>query len=188
MILDRLLARSRSNRREHLFRLFGYGSVVVLLGFLVFSFIYESSHWSQTTGAMLSDVVSVVVASGLTTLIVLSWFQTEEETSGQVVPALIKLWPLLALCLPSLLSFVLVFDLRPTVRLIPPRLDVFCLVWFLVVAPTATLLAIIVFVRRMRKRGVALLPAFLAYAVLTASVLANLFALVGLIFSMTTPM
>ena len=136
---------------------------------------------------MLSDVVSVVVVSGLTTLIVLSWFQTEEETSGQTVLALIKLWPLLALCLPSLLSFVLVFDLRPIVRWILPRLDVLCLVWFLVVAPTATLLAIIVFVRRMRKPGVALLPAFLACAVSTASSLANLFAL-GLIFSMMTPM
>jgi hypothetical protein len=62
------------------------------------------------------------------------------------------------------------------------RLDDFYFVWFLFVAPVTTFIAFLVFVRRKWTGRVAIFPALLACAVLIASALANLFALIGLVF------
>ena len=181
MIFGRLRAGSEKDRREHLFRIFGYGSIILLLGFLWFSFFFQSSKWSNAVGDKLVNVVLVIVVSGLTALTVLSWLQTEEETSGQTLLVVIKLWPVLALCLPSLLGLGLPFLLF----LLPawPSVDLFSFVWLLFVAPFATVIAFIVFVRRSWTDRVALFPALLACAMLFASVVANLIALIALTFA-----
>lgn len=185
MIFGRLRAGSKRDQREHLFRIFGYGAIILLLGFLCFSFFYQSSKWSKATGEMLASVVWGIVVSGLTALTVLSWLQTEEEISAPALLAVIKLWPVLALCLPSLLGVVLfLFSLSIAEnKILPGRLFEFYCIWFLLVAPSATSVAFFVFVRRKRTGRVAIFPALLACAVLIASVLANLFALLGLMFN-----
>ena len=178
MIFGRLRAGSEKDRREHLFRIFGYGSIILLLGFLRFSFFFQSSKWSNAVGDKLANVVWVIVVSGLTALTVLSWLQTEEETSGQTLLAVIKLWPVLALCLPSLLGLGL-----PFLQFLWPSVDLFSFFWLLFVAPFATVIAFIVFVRRSWTDRVALFPALLACAMLFASVVANLIALIALTFA-----
>jgi hypothetical protein len=187
MIFGRLRAGSEKDRREHLFRIFGYGSIILLLGFLWFSFFFQSSKWSNAVGDKLVHVVLVIVVSGLTALTVLSWLQTEEETSGQTLLAVIKLWPVLALCLPSLLGLGLPFLLFLSRILLKspawPSVDLFSFFWLLFVAPFATVIAFIVFVRRSWTDRVALFPALLACAMLFASVVANLIALIALIFA-----
>lgn len=183
MIFARLRAGSKRDRREHLFRIFGYGAIILLLGFLCFSFFYASSKWSKATGEMLASVVWGIVVSGLTALAVLSWLQTEEETRRQTLLAIIKLWPVFALCLPSLLGLVLLlFSLSIAEnKMLSGRLVEFYFIWFLLVAPSATSVAFFVFVKRKRIGRVAIFPALLACAVLIASALANLFALLGLL-------
>ncbi len=134
---------------------------------------------------MLLYVLGVIVVSALAALTVLSWLQTEEETRGQTLLAIIKLWPVLALCLPSLLGLgLLSFSMFITGHnILPPHLFEFYFVWFLFVAPVATLIAFFVFVRRKWTGRVAILPALLACVVLIASVLANLFALLVVVFN-----
>jgi hypothetical protein len=185
MIFGRLRGGSERDQREHLFRIFGYGAIILLLGFLWFSFFFQSSKWSNATGEMLVNVLGVIVVSALTTLAVLSWPQTEEETSGQTLLAIIKLWPVLALCLPSLLGVGLLL-LSVSIaehNILSGRLFNFYFVWFLLVAPVTTLIAFLVFVRRKWTGRVAILPALLACAGLFARVLATLFALVALVFN-----
>lgn len=185
MIFERLRNCSQWVRRDHLFRVFGYGAAVLLLGFLWLSFFFESSKWSNATGEMLLNVLGVIVVSALAALTVLSWLQTEEETRGQTLLAIIKLWPVLALCLPSLLGLgLLSFSMFiADHNILPPHLFEFYFVWFLFVAPVATLIAFFVFVRRKWTGRVAILPALLACVVLIASVLANLFALLVVAFN-----
>jgi hypothetical protein len=185
MIFEELHDCSQRVRRDHFFRVLGYGTVMLLLGFLCFSFFYQSSKWSKATGEMLANVVWVIVVSGLTTLTVLSWLQTEEETSGQPLLALFKLWPVLAWCLPSLLGLRLLFFsiFIADDKILPPHVREFYFVWFLFVAPVATLIAFLVFVRRKWTGRVAILPALLACVVLIVSVLANLFALLAVVLN-----
>lgn len=185
MIFGRLRAGSKKDRREHLFRIFGYGAIILLLGFLCFSFLPQSFKWSKATGEMLANVLWGIVVSGLTALAVLSWLQTEEETRGQTLLAIIKLWPMFALCLPSLLGLVLLlFSLSIAEnKTLSWRLFDFYGIWFLLVAPFATSVAFFVFVKLQRTGRVAIFPALLACAVLTACVLANLFALLVLLFT-----
>jgi hypothetical protein len=187
MIFGRLHAGSEKGRREHLFRIFGYGAIILLLGFLCFSFFFQSSKWSNAVGDKLAHVVWVIVVSGLAALTVLSWLQTEEETSGQTLHAIIKLWPVLALCLPSLLGLGLAF-LHFLLRILlkspawpPEDLFPFPLFWLLFAAPFATVIGFIVFVRRCWTGRVALFPALLVCAMLFASVVANLIALLALL-------
>jgi hypothetical protein len=185
MIFRRLRAGSESYRREQLFRIFGYGTIILLMSFLWFSFFFQSSNWSKTTGEMLVYVLCVIVVSALTALTVLSWLQTEEETSGQTLLAIIKLWPVLAWCLPSLLGLgllLLSLSLAEKTVLSGPLYNS-CFVWFLFVAPVTTLIAVLVFVRRKRTGRIAILPTLLACAVLFASTLADLFALLGLVLN-----
>jgi hypothetical protein len=122
MIFERLRACSQWVRRDHVFRVFGYGTAILLLGFLWLSFFFESSKWSNATGEMLLDVLGVTVVSALAALTVLSWLQTEEETRGQTLLAIIKLWPVLALCLPSLLG--LGFSILPDYEVQPSINDI----------------------------------------------------------------
>jgi hypothetical protein len=133
---------------------------------------------------MLLKVLGVIVVSALAALTVLSWLQTEEETRGQTLLAIIKLWPVLALCLPSLLGLgLLSFSMFiADHNSLPQQLQESFIVWFSFVAPAATLIAFLVFVRQKWTGRVAILPALLACVVLIASVLANLVALLVALF------
>jgi biotin transporter BioY len=185
MIFEKLHNSSQTVRRDHFFRVLGYGTIILLLGFLRLSFFFESSKWSNATGEMLLKVLGVIVVSALAALTVLSWLQTEEETRGQTLLAIKKLWPVLAWCLPSLLGLgLLSFSIFiADHHRLPGLLEEFYIVWFLFVAPVATLFAFLVFVRRKWTGRVAILPALLACVVLIASVLANLFALLVALFN-----
>jgi hypothetical protein len=123
-------------------------------------------------------------------LTVLSWLQTVEETSGQIRLALLKLWPVFALCLPSLLGFVLLllswYIVGNNYFGLSEGLWLFCHFWFFIVAPVSTLIAFILFVRRSWTGHVALLPALLACTMLFASVVTNLIALIAVLFSGST--
>ncbi|MGC1904052.1 MAG: hypothetical protein WA715_09555 [Candidatus Acidiferrum sp.] len=129
MKFERLGCCSKRARRERLFRVIGYGTIILLLGFLWLSFSFESPKWSKALAEMVANVLCVIVVGTLTALIVLSWFQTQEETSGRTLLAIIELWPVLALCLPSLLGLGLIlFSLsRAEVRI---HLSDLYVVWF----------------------------------------------------------
>lgn len=90
----------------------------------------------------------------------------------------------LAWCLPSLLGFVLFLFSFPIDRTIPfwPQLNLAELYffWFLFVTPVTTVVAFVRFIKRKRTSRIALLHSVLAWTMLIASVLANLFMLVGL--------
>lgn len=70
MIFERLRACSQWVRRDHLFSVFGYGTAILLLGFLWLSFFFESSKWSNATGKMLLNVIASVLANLFAFLVV----------------------------------------------------------------------------------------------------------------------
>jgi hypothetical protein len=75
---------------------------------------------------------------------------SSERSSGHTLLAIIKLWPVLALCLPSLLGLgLLLFSVQIAEdKILSGRLFEFYSDWFLFVAPVTTFIAYLVFVRR----------------------------------------
>jgi len=95
-----------------------------------------------------------------------------------------KVWTALVWCLPSLLGFALFLLSFPIDRQIPfwPHLslaEIFTL-WFFFITPVTTVIAIVVLIKRGRLGRIALFGRVLAWLVITFSVLANVFILVGM--------
>jgi hypothetical protein len=93
-------------------------------------------------------------------------------------------WPVFVWCLPALGGFVMFLLSFPIDRQIPfwPRLsfaEIFTL-WFLLVAPVATIIAVVAFIRRRRSARIAKFTSVLAWTTIAVSVLVNAFILVGM--------
>jgi hypothetical protein len=108
-----------------------------------------------------------------------------ERSSGHTLLAIIELWPVLALCLPSLFGLgLLLFSVQIAEdKILSGRLFEFYWDWFLCVALVTTFIAFLAFVTRGWFGRVDILPALLGSAVLFASALANLYALLGLVLN-----
>lgn len=93
-------------------------------------------------------------------------------------------WPIFAWCLPALGGFVMFLLSFPIDRHIPfwPRLSFaqILTLWFLLVAPTATIIAVVALIRRRRSAPIATFTRVLAWTMIAVSVLANAFVLVGM--------
>lgn len=92
-------------------------------------------------------------------------------------------WPVFVWCVPALGGFVTFLFSFPIDRQIPfwPHLsfDEMFTLWSLLVAPTATTIAMAALIRRRRSAHIAILAKALAWAAIAASVLVNAFILVG---------
>jgi hypothetical protein len=95
-----------------------------------------------------------------------------------------KVWTALVWCVPSLLGFALFLLSFPIDRQIPfwPHLslaDIFTL-WFFLITPVTTVIAIIMLIKRGRSGRIALFTRALAWLAITFSVLANVLILLGM--------
>jgi hypothetical protein len=93
-------------------------------------------------------------------------------------------WPIFAWCLPALGGFVMFLLSFPIDRHIPfwPRLSFaeILTLWFLFVAPIATIIAVVALIRRRRSAHIATFTRVLAWTIIAVSVLVNAFVLVGM--------
>ncbi|HEY6388624.1 MAG TPA: hypothetical protein VIX91_23345 [Candidatus Acidoferrum sp.] len=91
-------------------------------------------------------------------------------------------WPVFVWCLPTLGGFVMFLLSFPIDRHIPfwPRLSFaeILTLWFLFVAPIATIIAVVALIRRRRSAHIA--TRVLAWTMIAVSVLVNAFVLVGM--------
>jgi hypothetical protein len=99
-------------------------------------------------------------------------------------PVRSKIWSPLLWCLPSLLGFALFLVAFPIDRRIPfwPRWDlaeIFTL-WFLLITPVATLIAIVKLTKRKRRSCASPFAKSLAWGVIAVSLLVNAFVLFGM--------
>ncbi|MGA8313319.1 MAG: hypothetical protein WB755_25065 [Terriglobales bacterium] len=53
---------------ERLFRILGYGTILLLLGFLLFAFFLEPPTWSEAAGDLLAEIVFVILLISLVAL------------------------------------------------------------------------------------------------------------------------
>jgi hypothetical protein len=100
------------------------------------------------------------------------------------LPVRSKIWSPLLWCFPSLLGFAVFLVAFPIDRRIPfwPRWDlaeIFTL-WFLLITPITTLIAIVTLIKRKRRSSASLFAKSLVWAVITASLLVNAFVLLGM--------
>jgi hypothetical protein len=93
-------------------------------------------------------------------------------------------WPVFLWCLPALGGFVMFLLSFPIDRqiLFWPRLSLaeMFTVWFLFVAPIATIIAAVALIRRRRSAHIATFTRVLAWTTIAVSVLVNAFILVGM--------
>jgi hypothetical protein len=107
------------------------------------------------------------------------------STSEEAVIRQIKVWPVLAWCLPALLGFVLFLVSFPIDRRIPfwPHLNLAELftLWFLFITPGATVIAIVTLVKRRRQRRIPPLAKFLLWTTIMLSLAVNVLVLFGMV-------
>jgi hypothetical protein len=68
MLLSRVRARVSGQEGERLFRILGYGTILLLLGFLLFAFFLEPPTWSEAAGDLLAEIVFVILLISLVAL------------------------------------------------------------------------------------------------------------------------
>lgn len=71
MMLGRVRARVSGQEGERLFRILGYGTILLLLGFLLFAFFLEPPTWSEAAGDLLAEIVFVILLISLVALLLL---------------------------------------------------------------------------------------------------------------------
>ena len=126
----------------------------------------------------LNAIVWIALSSAIRTK------DSEVAASDGKMPDQKAAWPIFVWCLPALGGFVMFLLSFPIDRQIPfwPRLsfaEIFTM-WFLFVAPIATIIAAVALIRRRRSAHIATFTRVLAWTTIAVSVLVNAFVLVGM--------
>ena len=95
---------------ERLFRILGYGTILLLLGFLLFAFFLEPPTWSEAAGDLLAGIVFVILLISLVALLLLYLVQKIDFFEPPLLSAQSARWVHRA-SVASLISFFFVLGI-----------------------------------------------------------------------------